>query len=136
LLNSPLEEPWIENLESKLRRPYEGRCECYIEINQASNALNDARQIVNKCKDAQALILQAKCYLLIDEFDLAKIDITDAIKIAENRWDLHQARELRKTVDERLTRQIVSSQIIINGNVVASNVIVGNKNTIQNLRSL
>jgi len=119
--------------EFHLRSAYEGRCECYMENEMMSNAINAANQVINKYQDSKAYILRSKCYFVAEVFDLAETDIVHALKIIQNQIDLSNAIELQKNIREKTkVGQILSNQINIHGNVSGSTIIAGNENSVRN----
>ena len=88
----------------KIRLAFEGRCECFLEIDVIDRAISDAEFIIKKYGDSQAYILRSKCYFSAKDFDLANRDIIQAIEIIKNKdditnqWNLSDAIEMQNKI--------------------------------------
>ncbi len=111
---------------------HEGLCDCYLELNQAHNAIDIANQMVRNYKDARSYLIRSKCYIEGGVLNLAHNDITYALEIAQNPNDISEALEIQNKLQKLIKENNFQPAININGNVSGSTVIAGNENKVQN----
>lgn len=91
-----------DGYEGKFRLAYEGRCECYLELDAIEPAMSDANFIIETFADSQAYLLRSKCYFRAKMVQDANADCTRAMELSKSQWDSAEAAALQDKIKEAL----------------------------------
>lgn len=82
-----------------LREVYEGRSECYLEIERVGLAIIEANSYVNHFQDARAHFHRAKLFVSLELFEQAKTDIFVVIETAIDQEVMSNVIYLQKKIN-------------------------------------